>query len=556
MSSGTNNKSFVKGAAVLGVAGLLVKILGAVFRIPLGNMVSESAMAYYQPAYYIYTFLLVISTSGIPTAISRMVSEHIVVEDYRGAHRVFKVSAYLMTGIGLVSFVFLFFGAGAVSAAMNTPNAKYPMMVIAPSLLLVPIMTAYRGYFQGMQNMKPTAVSQVIEQVCRVGFGLALAYMLYRSAATVLPWAGADAETARDVKGAMGAISGATFGSIGGLLIVALIYFLSRKAIHYRMRVHPETTYESTGSLLKQILIIAIPITIGAAVMPIMNMVEVPIINHRLLDAGYSAAEADVLYGMLSGYVMSLINLPQVLTQALAMSLVPMIASVYTEGDRAALTQNTVLGTRLALMVGFPCAFGLAVLSRPIMLLLYPTKPQVTENSATCLAILAFGVIFLSLVQTLAAILQGVGKQMVPVINLGIAILIKIVVTYVLVGQPALNIKGAAIGTLVAYMATAVLDILAIKKYMGVSFPAGLCYVRPCIAAAVMGGFAYLVYKGLTLMLGTGLMANALSTLLAIALGACFYGVLLIVTKSCTREDLAHMPKGASLVRLYDRFVR
>lgn len=550
------NKSFVKGAAILGAAGLVVKILGAVFRIPLGNMVSETSMAYYQPAYYIYTFFIVIATSGIPVAISRMVSERAVQGDYRGAHRAFKVSAFLMFGIGAVSFLILFFGAGAISAGMSSPNAKYPMMVIAPALLLVPLMAAYRGYFQGMQNMNPTAVSQVIEQVFRVGFGLSLAYLFYRSAPAFLSWAGKDATTASDVKGAMGAISGATIGSAAGLALIIFIYMKSRAAIHHRMDMHPDTVYEATGDILKKVLLIAVPITIGAAVMPIMNMVEVPIINSRLLAAGFTPQEADVLYGTLSGYVMSLINLPQVLTAALAMSLVPMITSVFTQRDTEALTENTVLGMRIATMIGLPCAFGMAVLSHPIMLLLYPTKPQVADNSAACLTILAIGIIFLSIVQTLTAILQGVGKQMVPVINLLIAVVIKIVVTFVLVGIPTLNIRGAAIGTTVAYLAAAVLDILAVKKYVGVSFPAGLCYLRPALSAAIMAVFARLVFSGLTMILGHGIAASGIATMLSIFLAACLYAVLLIVTKSCTRDDLLHMPKGNKLAALYDKFVK
>ena len=550
------NKSFVKGAAILGAAGLVVKILGAVFRIPLGNMVSETSMAYYQPAYYIYTFFIVIATSGIPVAISRMVSERAVQGDYRGAHRAFKVSAFLMFGIGAVSFLILFFGAGAISAGMSSPNAKYPMMVIAPALLLVPLMAAYRGYFQGMQNMNPTAVSQVIEQVFRVGFGLSLAYLFYRSAPAFLSWAGDDATTASDVKGAMGAISGATIGSAAGLALIIFIYMKSRAAIHHRMDTHPDTIYEATGDILKKVLLIAVPITIGAAVMPIMNMVEVPIINSRLLAAGFTPQEADVLYGTLSGYVMSLINLPQVLTAALAMSLVPMITSVFTQRDTEALTENTVLGMRIATMIGLPCAFGMAVLSHPIMLLLYPTKPQVADNSAACLTILAIGIIFLSIVQTLTAILQGVGKQMVPVINLLIAVVIKIVVTFVLVGIPTLNIRGAAIGTTVAYLAAAVLDILAVKKYVGVSFPAGLCYLRPAISAGIMAVFARLGFNVLTMILGHGIAASGIATMLSIILAACLYAVLLIVTKSCTRDDLLHMPKGHKLAALYDRFVK
>jgi stage V sporulation protein B len=389
-----------------------------------------------------------------------------------------------------------------------------------------------------------------------VGFGLTLAYLFYRSAPAFLSWAGKDPTTASDVKGAMGAISGATIGSAAGLALIIFIYMKSRAAIHHRMDMHPDTVFEATGDILKKVLLIAVPITIGAAVMPIMNMVEVPIINSRLLAAGFTPQEADVLYGTLSGYVMSLINLPQVLTAALAMSLVPMITSVFTQRDTEALTENTVLGMRIATMIGLPCAFGMAVLSHPIMLLLYPTKPQVADNSAACLTILAIGIIFLSIVQTLTAILQGVGKQMVPVINLLIAVVIKIVVTFVLVGIPTLNIRGAAIGTTVAYLAAAVLDILAVKKYVGVSFPAGLCYLRPAISAGIMAVFARLVFNVLTMILGHGIAASGIATMLAIFLAACLYAVLLIVTKSCTRDDLLHMPKGHKLAALYDRFVK
>ncbi len=557
MSEQSNKKtSFVKGAAILGAAGLLVKVLGAVFRIPLGNMVSETAMAYYQPAYYIYTFFIVIATSGIPVAISRMVSERVVVGDYRAAQKVFRVSTWLMGIIGVISFVILFFFAGPLANAMNSPNAKYPMMVIAPALLFVPIMASFRGYFQGQQNMNPTAVSQVIEQVFRVGFGLTLAYLLYRSSADVLSWAGADATTATDVKGAMGAISGATIGSLGGLAIILLIYGMSRKAINHRMRKHPETTFESTGEILKKVLIIAIPIIIGAEVMPIMNMVEVPIINSRLLAIGYTAAEADVLYGTLSGYVTSLINLPQVLTAALAMSLVPLIASVYTKKDHQSLKENTELGMRIALLVGAPCAFGMALLSEPIMLLLYPTKPQVAENSAACLSILAIGIIFLSIVQTLTSILQGIGKQMVPVVNLLIAVVIKVVLTYVLVSIPALNIKGAALATTTAYLVAAVLDIYAIKKHMRVTFPVGLCYVRPIAAALGCGLSALVVYKLLSLVLGTSTLMSGIATLAGIGVAVLVYVVLLFAIKCITREDLIHFPKGDKLLKVYDRFQR
>ncbi len=552
--SESGNKSFVKGAAILGAAGLVVKILGAVFRIPLGNMVSESSMAYYQPAYYIYTFFIVIATSGLPVAISRMVSARTVVQDYKGAHHAFRVARNLMLAVGAVSFVILFFGAGPLSSLMHAPNARFPLMVIAPAILLVPLMSSYRGYFQGTQNMKPTAVSQVVEQLFRVVFGLGLAYFLYNSSEDFMAWAGDNPTTASDVKGAMGAVSGATIGSLAGLGIILFIYLASRKAIYHRMRLHPDTVEESSSDLIKQILIIAVPITIGAAVMPIMNMVEVPIINSRLLDCGFSTEEADVLYGTLSGYVTSLINLPQAVTMAIGVSLVPMITAVYTTRDRESLAYNAILGGRLAMLIGAPCAVGLAVLAKPIMLLLYPAKPQVAESSASCLIILGIGVIFLALVQTMTAILQGVSRQMIPVRNLAIVIVIKIILTYILVGIPELNILGAALATTIAYFVAAVLDILSAQKYTGVIFPAGLTYLRPMAASLVMGGAAWGVHRVL-MLLSDSLKWNAVATLLAILVAVAVYAVMLFVTRSLTRDDLEHLPKGDKLAALYDRIL-
>ena len=550
-----NRKSFVKGAAILGMAGILVKVLGAVFRIPLGNMVSTSAMAYYQPAYYIYTFFIVIATSGIPVAISKMVSERAVVGDYKGAHKAFKVSLTLMLVIGFLSFLILFFGAGPLSRVMNAPNAKYPMMVIAPAILMVPAMSAYRGYFQGLQNMNPTAVSQILEQIFRVAFGLTAAYILYHSAESVMPWAGDTITTATDVKGAMGAISGATVGSLAGLLIILFIYVKSRPAFFYRMRKYPDTLRETSGEILKKVLIIAVPITIGAAVMPIMNMIEVPIINTRLLDSGFTPEEADILYGMLSGYVVSLVNLPQVLTAALATSLVPTITAVYTQSDREGLKANTILGARLGMLVGAPCAIGMAVLAKPIMLLLYPAKPELAQEGSMCLTLLAIGIIFLAMTQTLTAILQGIGKQMVPVANLGVAIVIKIILTWVLVGIPVLNVEGAAIATTAAYAVATVLNIRAVKKYTGITLPPVLVYVRPLAASLIMGAFAFGAYKGLALV-SHSLKWNALATLIVIGMSVILYVILLFATHSIEREDLIHLPKGEKLTDLYDRFTR
>lgn len=285
------------------------------------------------------------------------------------------------------------------------PEAIYSMRSIAPALLFVPIMAAFRGYFQGQQDMTPTASSQVIEQAFRVVFGLSMAVILLPAG---LKFAAA------------GASAGAAAGGFFGLIGIFAIYMRRRSVIRENCRNSPDGESEAAKSILWKIVVIAVPVTIGAALMPIMTNIDLAIVVRRLVQSGYSSAEANSLYGQLSGFATPLINLPQVLTQAIAMSLVPAVASAFSAKDQEFLRYNTAFGIRTAMIIGMPCSVGLMVLSKPIMLLLYPAQQASAVNAAESLFILAFGAIFLSLVQTLTGILQGVKRQLIPVINLAI----------------------------------------------------------------------------------------------------------------------------------------
>lgn len=540
--------SFVKGAAILGVAGLLVKFLGAAFQIPLGNMIHDTGMAYYGPAYYVYTLFLIISTSALPVAISRMVSERAAVGDYAEAHRVFRVAVALMAVIGVVSFVIVSSASGWFARMMGYEQAQLALLAISPALIIVPIMAAYRGYFQGLQNMKPTAVSQVMEQVFRVIVGLALAYYLFNNAKID----GIFANFNKYGQGAAGGTFGATAGSIAGLLVVVLIYAASKKAIRKRIKQTKDTVRQSAKSIMATMLKIAIPITIGASIMPIMNILDAVIIKNRLVSAGYTSVQATSLYGQLSGFVSPLINFPQVLTAALAMSLVPFISAAWKRKDTYQLTTNTALAVRIALIVGLPCAFGLAVLSKPIMLLLFSYGDEAGAMSAApTLAVMAFGVIFLSITQTVTGILQGVNKQSVPVKNLAIGVLIKVGLTWVLTGIYVLNVRGAALATVITYAVVSVLDIKATRKYTNVKFDWNLTLARPLIATLVMTAAAFVVYA-----LVSQIIDLRVACVIAILIAVIVYAVMLFVTKSITREECATMPGGNKLVGIIDRFSR
>ena len=524
-------KSFFKGAVILGIAGIIVKVFGAFFRIPLANIIGDTGMGYYQTAYPVYVLLLTLSTAGIPTAIARLVSERTTEGNHKEAYRIFTVSFRLLLAMGIVTSLLLFLGAPYIVQYMKgEPEAIYSMRSIAPALLFVPIMAAFRGYFQGQQDMTPTASSQVIEQAFRVVFGLSMAVILLPAG---LKFAAA------------GASAGAAAGGFCGLIGIFAIYMRRRSVIRENCRNSLDGEPEAAKSILWKIVVIAVPVTIGAAIMPIMTNIDLAIVVRRLVQSGYSSAEANSLYGQLSGFSTPLINLPQVLTQAIAMSLVPAVASAFSAKDQEFLRYNTAFGIRTAMIIGMPCSVGLMVLSKPIMLLLYPAQQASAVNAAESLFILAFGAIFLSLVQTLTGILQGVKRQLIPVINLAIGAGIKVIITYVLTGIPSVNVKGAAAGTAAAYITAALLNYRAVRKYTGSRPNFSLTFGRPMLSAAIMGAIVWAIYSGLSLLTG-----NTVATMVSVFCGVVVYGFCILRFKGITPDEIKMLPKGAKIVAM------
>lgn len=526
-------KSFLQGAAILAGAGIVIKLMGAAFRIPLANIIGPLGMSYYQTAYPIYNLFLTVSTAGIPVAISRMVAERYAAGNHYEAHRVFRVSLLLLLIIGTISSTVLFFGAGAYANSAETPEAAMAIKAIAPALLLVSLMAAFRGYFQGTQNMKPTALSQIFEQLFRVSVGLTLAIVMVKKGLEMA---------------AAGASFGATAGSAFGLISIALIYLLHRQSIFKKISRGRKRPVDRAGKILVRIFMIALPITIGAAIMPLMNMIDVQIVKSRLIDIGYSHQAAGTLFGELTGFAAPLINLPQVLIQAIAISLVPTIAAAYQRRDTEFLKFNASTGLRTAMIIAMPCAFGMMTLAEPIMLLLYPLKKASAVSAAPCLFILAIGIIFLSGIQTLTGILQGIGKQNIPVRNLFIGAVVKIACTFYLTGIQSINVKGAAIGTVATYIVTFLLNLAAVKKYTGASFHAGKTFIRPLISVLAMSVCAWGTHR-----LIVGLVGNSLATLVAVGAGGLVYLVMIFATRTITAEELSMLPKGDKLAKIAGR---
>jgi len=519
--------SLLKGALILSIAGVIVKILGAIYRIPLANIITSEGMGYYGTAYPIYINLVTISTLGLPVAISKLVSEKTALGDRREAHRVFKVAFVALFFIGIVSSTILFAGAGFLVNLLGNPKAYYAMLAVAPALFFVPMMSAFRGYFQGLQNMIPTAVSQVFEQLGRVIVGFALAVVFLPKG---LQYAAA------------GASFGATSGAIAGLIVIYVIYVFNRKKIMSDVENSPIIIHEPSFKILYRLLVIAVPITIGASIMPFMNLIDLSIVMRRLQFAGFTEAKANSLYGQLTQMAATLINFPQIIILALAASLVPSVSSSMAQGDMKNLRRKTLVGLRAGILIGLPAAIGLSVLARPIMLMLYPKEPDVWR----VLQVLGLGVMFLAVVQTATGILQGIGKPFIPVKNLLIGSVFKLVISYILTGIVWINIRGAALGTVIGYMVAALLNYRCLKKETGIKLGILDFFIKPVIAVIAMGITVTLMY-GLVFDIT---VSNTISTLAAIMVGALIYGAILLFLGGITSRELEMIPGGKKISRL------
>lgn len=528
MEISSKKNSFLMGTLVLGAAGVIIKILGAIFRIPLGNFIGAEGIGYYQTAYPVYALFLTLATAGFPTAIAKLVSEQAALGNHKGANEIFRITHLMLFVTGVMMFLILFFGAGfIVTDIQHNPNAISAMKAIAPALLIVPSMSAYRGYYQGYQQMTRIALSQVIEQVFRVFLGLALAYILMAKFGAKM--------------GAAGGISGATIGAFASFLFLVAIYFKDSKKRKKMIESSVGYVNQKKSSIVMKIIKVVIPISIGACVMPLVNVVDTVIVISRLEVAGYTNMAANAMLGQLTGMSMPIIVMPMVFTTAIGMSLVPAISKSFTLKKFDEARHNAKLAFKITLLLVLPCAFGLASLSEAIMGMLFPKQPAALIGMM--LFTLAPGCIFLGLLYTFNGILQGIGKPWIPVFALLSGIVGKVIISYTLTAMPAFNILGSALGTVVSYLIAAIVEYCYIKKALKIRFDIMEYFIKPLITVILMFIAARFSYMGLSAILG-----NKLATMIAIIIGGLVYVVVLLGIGGISEEEILAMPKGKKLL--------
>ncbi|KUG05203.1 stage v sporulation protein [hydrocarbon metagenome] len=497
-------QSFLRGAVVLSIAGAISKVLGAVYRIPLARLLGGEGMGLYQMAYPIYTTILALATAGVPVAISVLVSRK-ETAGYKGdSRKIFQVSLLILFVFGILLTILVMQSAGFIATnILKDPRAYYPIMAVAPAILLSGLMSVFRGYFQGHQSMVPTAVSQVVEQMFRVSAVLLLAFYLFPRGLAY---------------SAAGATFGAVVGGIAGLIVLMIFY--------WRFKGNEKTTpllYSGSSSmeLAKEMVTLAIPVSFGAVVLPLVQMLDAVIVPGRLMALNYTTSQATALYGQLSGMAAVLISLPTIFTIAIATSLVPAVSEALTRGDNNLLRDRINYGIRAGMIITLPCAAGLFTLAFPICDLLYATP-----EAGIPLEPLAFSCIVLAAFQLSSAGLQGIGRPEIAMRNLVVTGILKVILNYSLTSVPHLNIQGAAIGTVTAFFVGSMLNMMYLKKLTGIKYEIKRL-LKLSMITLIMGIAVKLVFGALV-----GMDINShIATLLAIMVGVGIYGILLILSK-------------------------
>ena len=528
--SDSKKQNYLHGAAILTFGVVIIKILGAIYKIPMGNILGDEGFGYFNTAYNVYNVLLTIATAGFPVALARMISAANALGRPAQAKRTMSVALVTFAALGLIGSILMAVFPTELAVFMELPEASQSIAAVAPSVFLCCLLATYRGYCQGHGNMKPTMVGQVLEVLAKVVVGISLSVILTQQGKS-LPIASA------------GAIFGVAVGSA-----VALVYMIIYKKKNYPDLSESYTdTPDSSFSIFKEILRIGIPITLGASVMSVFTLIDNKLVLYQLQNAaGFSYDEAKILNGVYAK-AMTLYNLPAAFITPLTISVVPSIAALAAGKKHAECCEVGESSIRISAIIAMPMGIGLAVLSYPIMNILYPDSH---ESGAQLLMYMGLASIFVCLTLISNAVLQAHGNEKYPVISMIAGGLVKIGVNWVLVGQPEINIVGAPIGTLSCYVVMCVLNYIFMCRCMEVRPSVKRMLLRPAISSLIMGAAAWGVYGIAARFLGEGWLRMALAMVCGVGVAVVVYLVLIIVTRAVTMDDMKLIPKGEKIARL------
>ena len=513
-------QTFMKSVAVVMVAQLLIKLMGFIYRVILTNIegFQDTGNSYYGTGYKVYVFILAIATTGVPSAISKLVAEKMAVGDPKGAHKVFKTAIKLFTFIGLFFAAVLFFGADFISSRLLfNPGVAGTLATLAPAVFFVSIAAVFRGYFIGMQNVSAHSIGQVIEQIVNSILSVVFVLMLMGKSPEIM---------------AMGSTAATAVSTFVALAYLYLFYQKNKKSIHENINKAAPHIAENTKVTVKKIIKYVIPISFASIVVSLSGLVDILSVMEGLQRHGYTIEKANEIYGIIVGKVDILVSIPHTFNVAIVTPLIPMITELIVKKDYKGAENRINFSMKLSSIIAFPCTIGLAILAQPIFQTIFPNAPE----GAFLLQIEVWAIIFSLIAQVAEGALNGVGKLIVP----GVSILISAIVKYIL-NILLIPIYGeiiVPITTIIYHLVNCLIVTVILYKTLKSRPDMKNIFIKPLFISIAMGVVVYLAYKGLTLLIPSTLITMGLS----IILGAITYFVLLLKLNTLSKEEKASIP--------------
>ena len=533
----SRSQNYIKGAAILTATLVITKVVGAIYKIPLYNILGDEGSTHFQVTYTIYNLLLTVSTAGVPVALSRLISSAHSVGRDRQADRIYSAAMPTFIVIGLICGGVMFIWAQWFADIIGDPEIAGGIRCLAPAVFVCCIIAVYRGYSQGHGDMTPTALSQLLEVFCKLIFGLGIAWILLKR--------GKGTPTV-----SAGAIVGVTIGLILAVPVMAYCKRQAEKRGVYRGD-GSDPAVLGYGETLYQIFKTSIPITLGATVLNILTLIDTKLVLLRLqTGAGCDYMTAKILYGAYSKAV-TLFNLPSAFIVPITVSVVPAIAAALARKELRSARRVMTSALKVTNLIGLPAGAGLCVLAYSIYNGLYWGS---NESGPALLALLGIASYFVCLQLTTTAILQASGFEQVSMLSLPLGGVVKVLATWVLVGSPSIGIYGAPLGTIISYVCIVAFNIWFMRRRQPVNPSFRVAFVVPLICTVVMGIAAFAVYGLGMKALGGWFNASRLHMLVimcvCIAVAVVVYAALVIALGGITKEDISLIPKGERLAKL------
>lgn len=565
MASKKQSGNIVKQAGVLAAAGILVKIIGILYRSPLTSLIGDEGNGYYSSAYNIYIIILMLSSYNIPAAVSKLIAEKLALGQHRNAHRIFICSLWYVMVMGVIaSFILYFFADKLVG-----PNAANVLRVFAPTIILFGPLGALRGYFQAHHTMTPTSVSQIFEQILNAGVSIGAAYFFTRSvsgmtkaareaayatngiletaSAYVLGESAArTTDTQRAIYGAAGSALGTGSGVLIAMLFMAWVYMINRRSIHRDIDRDRSGSTLPYGEIFRLILLMVTPILLSNFIYNFSNTLNQSIYFGILRGMqGISEAESSTMYGIFSGKASLIVNVPIAIAAAMSSVIIPAISAAYARKDMVQIKQKLNQAIQVTMLVAIPSTVGLFVLAKPITQLLFPQRASL-DLASDLLRYLSVTVILFSISTITNGVLQGIGKVQKPVINASIALAVQSGVLAVLLIFTDLNLYALVMASIVYSGIIVYLNARCVNRLLGYKQELLKTFVMPFLSSVVMGAAAWIVYHGLYSLI----RSNVVSLMAAILIAVCVYFAVLLKSGGVGERELRSMPKGTLLIKV------